>query len=259
MPAKPLSSPKKSKSVVILGAGVAGLAAAWKLSESGFDVTVVEKMDHIGGLAATFKWKNYELDLGPHKFYTILPGILEIFKKLIGKDLLSHPKTSKIRLFNQYLDYPVKIVDLLKKVGPWRAFRFGMDYGLAQLKNSQPANSEDYLRSKYGNYAFKNIFLPLSEKIWGHPSQLDVSLAETRVPAPTILEMITGIFFGTKGQKHVSADIFYYPRHGLGQMSKKILDRSEKHGAKLLLSTEPVLVNANRITLSNKKTLRPDY
>ena len=168
-------------------------------------------------------------------------------------------KKSKFRLFDTYLDYPVKIVDLLKKIGPWRAFRFGLDYGLAQLKNTQSQNSEDYLRSKYGNYAFKNIFLPLSEKIWGHPSQLDISLAETRVPAPTILEMITGIFFGVKGRNHLSADVFYYPRHGIGQMSKALWDRSEKHGAKLLLSTEPVLVNANRITLSNKKTLRPDY
>ena len=259
MPVKPLSSPKKSKSVVILGAGVAGLAAAWKLSEAGFAVTIVEKMDHIGGLAATFKWKNYELDLGPHKFYTILPGILDVFKKLIGRDVLFQPKTSKIRLFNQYLDYPVKIVDLLKKIGPWRAFRFGMDYGLAQLKNSQPANSEDYLRSKYGNYAFKNIFLPLSEKIWGHPSQLDVSLAETRVPAPTIFQLITGMIFGTKGQKHVSADVFYYPRHGIGQMSRAMWDRAKKHGAKLLTKTEPVSISANRVTLSNKSVLRPDY
>ena len=259
MPVKPLSSPKKSKSVVILGAGVAGLAAAWKLSEAGFAVTIVEKMDHIGGLAATFKWKNYELDLGPHKFYTILPGVLDVFKKLIGRDVLFQPKTSKIRLFNQYLDYPVKIVDLLKKIGPWRAFRFGMDYGLAQLKNSQPANSEDYLRSKYGNYAFKNIFLPLSEKIWGHPSQLDVSLAETRVPAPTIFQLITGMIFGTKGQKHVSADVFYYPRHGIGQMSRAMWDQAKKHGAKLLTKTEPVSISANRVTLSNKSVLRPDY
>lgn len=259
MQARLSSSPKKNKSVVILGAGIAGLAAAWKLSEAGFAVTIVEKMDHIGGLAATFKWKKYELDLGPHKFYTVLPGILDVFKKLIGKDVLSQPKTSKIRLFNKYLDYPVKLVDLLKKIGPWHAFRFGLDFGLAQLTSSQPKNSEDYLRSRYGNYAFKNIFQPLAEKIWGHPSLLDVSLAETRVPAPTIFQLISGMIFGTKGQKHVSADVFYYPRHGIGQMSLAMWDQAKKHGAKLLLKTEPVSISPKKIVLSNKSVLRPDY
>lgn len=261
MPAKPSSSRKKSKpSVVILGAGVAGLTAAWKLSEAGYEVTVVEKMDHIGGLAATFKWKKYELDLGPHKFYTILPGILDVFKNLIGKDLLSHPKTSKIRLFDKYLDYPVKLTDLLKQIGFWRAFRFGLDYFIAQLSSAQkPVNSEKYLRSKYGNYAFKNIFLPLSEKIWGHPSQLDVSLALTRVPAPTLFQMISGMFFGIKGQQNLSADVFYYARHGIGQMSDAMWTRAKKNGAKLLLKTEPVSIIGNRITFSDKSVLRPDY
>lgn len=255
-----MNKAKNKKSVVILGAGVAGLAAAWKLSEAGYDVTIVEKMDHIGGLATTFKWKKYKLDLGPHKFYTILPGILDVFKNLIGKDLLSHPKTSKIRLFNKYLDYPVKVVDLLKKIGPWRAFRFGLDYLLAQLSSFQsPGNSEDYLRQKYGNYAFKNIFLPLSEKIWGHPSQLDVSLALTRVPAPTIFQLVSGMIFGIKNQAHLSADVFYYARHGIGQMSKNMWNRAKKHGARLLTKIEPVSIASNRIPLSNKKVLRPDY
>lgn len=258
----------KKPSILIIGAGVAGLSAAWGLSQKGYKVTIVEKGDHLGGMSTTFKWGKYSLDLGPHKFYTIIPGVLQKMKKLLGSEFVSRPKTSKIFLFNSYLEYPIKIVNLVKKMGPVNAVNFAFDYGSAQLINyithRQPKNSEEYLRFFYGNTAYKKVFEPLANKIWGKPKLLDASLAKTRVPAPTIFQLISGMIFGTKNQPTVSADVFYYPKKGIGELSKAMLKASQKNGAKIFYQTYPtkIKIKNNRIesvVLSNKEILNPDY
>src|SRR3989338_1244849 len=92
--------------VVILGGGITGLSTAYKLSETGFKVTVLEKSDNYGGLAATFKYKDFLLDYGPHKIYTQLP-VMEEFKELMGDRLLEIEKQSKVRLQGTYFNFPV--------------------------------------------------------------------------------------------------------------------------------------------------------
>jgi protoporphyrinogen oxidase len=60
------------KKAIIVGGGITGLSAAWKLSENGYLVKIIEKEDFVGGMATTFKYKDYFLDYGPHKIFTVL-------------------------------------------------------------------------------------------------------------------------------------------------------------------------------------------
>ncbi|PIO05024.1 hypothetical protein COT47_06555, partial [Candidatus Woesearchaeota archaeon CG08_land_8_20_14_0_20_43_7] len=86
------------KKVVVLGGGITGLATAEKLCEKGFDVTVIEKNDYVGGISTSFKHKGYWLDFGPHKIYTQMPHIQSEFERIIGKkNLLDIPKRSRVR------------------------------------------------------------------------------------------------------------------------------------------------------------------
>ena len=55
----------KQQKVVIIGAGPGGLSAAMILANRGFDVTVVEKADRVGGRTAEMKLGDYSFDLGP--------------------------------------------------------------------------------------------------------------------------------------------------------------------------------------------------
>ncbi|CAI7844532.1 unnamed protein product, partial [Closterium sp. NIES-53] len=51
--------------VAVVGSGVAGLAAAWRLSKQGVQVTVLEKDSHIGGHAFTYRTDDdVDVDLG---------------------------------------------------------------------------------------------------------------------------------------------------------------------------------------------------
>src|SRR3989344_247712 len=151
----------KKKNILIIGAGPAGCTTAHQLSHLGHQVTLIEKMDHLGGMAANFRWKKNYLDLGPHKFYTNLPDTLELVKKLLGSELVVRPKTSKIRLFGGFVDYPVQIKDLLKKMGPLKAFNFGLSFLASQLKNltgRHPKNSKEYFEFMYGRAVYENVF-----------------------------------------------------------------------------------------------------
>ena len=72
------------KKVIILGAGITGLSSGWKLSEKGFDVTIIEKESEIGGLAKTINFKNNLVDLGPHSFFSedkeIYDSVIDLLK-----------------------------------------------------------------------------------------------------------------------------------------------------------------------------------
>ncbi|XP_018393444.1 PREDICTED: lysine-specific histone demethylase 1A [Cyphomyrmex costatus] len=60
---KPLPTKKLGK-VIVIGAGIAGLAAAQQMQQFGLEVTVLEARDRVGGRIATFRKSNYIADLG---------------------------------------------------------------------------------------------------------------------------------------------------------------------------------------------------
>ena len=70
-----MASPTAHPRVVVLGAGLAGLAAAYELARGGAEVTVLEKEDHVGGLAWSWQVGPYWLDTGPHRFHSGHPSV----------------------------------------------------------------------------------------------------------------------------------------------------------------------------------------
>ncbi len=74
--------------IYILGAGITGLFTALKLSEKGYDVEVIEKDNEVGGMARTIRFHNTDLDLGPHKIFTLDQNVINLVKK----DWLMYPK-----------------------------------------------------------------------------------------------------------------------------------------------------------------------
>ncbi len=243
---------KKQKPYVILGGGVAGLATAWKLAEADIPVLVLESNNMIGGMAATFKYKNYLLDYGPHKIYSQLP-IFEEVKAFLKDDVIEVKKTSKIRLCNKYLNYPFGMKDLALTLSPVVALNCGISYGITTMLNiirkKEDTSYEDYIVNRFGRATYNLVFGPYAEKAWGIPAKLDKSLAASRVAIPSLVEMIKRMLFGDQGKKELSATTFFYPTRGAVEMSQKMLEVIEKKGNSVLLSTVPVKVETkeNRI------------
>ena len=85
------------KKAIIVGAGITGLSAGWKLSSEGYQVTIIEKENHVGGLAYTFRHGDCRLDFGPHKLFTVMEAVMQEIRNLIGDEMLTIPKRSRIR------------------------------------------------------------------------------------------------------------------------------------------------------------------
>src|SRR3989338_3197640 len=102
------------KSIVILGGGISGLTAAYTLCKKSFKVTVIEKNDFVGGLAATFHHNNYLLDYGPHNFHTHIPRVMSFVKDELEIPLNRMSVTSsKLFFMGKFINYPLKIGDAI--------------------------------------------------------------------------------------------------------------------------------------------------
>src|SRR3970040_108557 len=103
----------KDRQVVIIGAGPAGLTAAWELVRRGAQVTVLEKYHLVGGIARTEQYKSYYFDIGGHRFFTKVDEVNKLWDEWMGSDFLLRPRTSRLYYDGKFYDYPLKAFNAL--------------------------------------------------------------------------------------------------------------------------------------------------
>ena len=242
-----------SKTAVVLGAGMTGLSAAWKLSEKGWDVHVVESRPDIGGMSSCFEWKGMRLDYGPHKMYSQLSVFSEVMSLFDDEELNRIPKKSRIRLLGKFFEYPLKTQQLLVKVNPIKSSDFVMSYGMATARNmvakKEDTNYETYMINRFGSSIYNTVFGPYAAKAWGDPKMLDKSLAESRIAVPSLLEMLKRMVIGNKGQPELSASEFHYPKKGVDEIARKMLAKSSN--VKLHLSSKVKRLRFSNMNISS--------
>jgi protoporphyrinogen oxidase len=230
--------------VVVLGGGMAGLAAGYYLSRAGFPVTVVERAPVVGGLCGSFTRDGFTLDHGPHKLYSVVPGVLDEIRRILGDLLIEHKKKNRIRLLGRYLDYPLKLGNLLPLLGPARALRIGLGYAGAiargAFSRSEAGSYEDYILRRFGRGVYELVFEPLAFKVWGDPKLLSADLARARIPAGGATELILRLLKIRKTTEDVDAPFFYYPRGGFGAFPRRLADEIVRAGGRILTSATPV-------------------
>ncbi len=225
--------------VVILGAGIAGLSVGYFLSRSGrYEVVVLEQSQTVGGLCASFPYKNFTLDFGPHKIYSVLPGILDDLVALMGDRALRVEKKNKIFINGHYLEYPLKLTNLLNVLGPKHflkiltTFAFQKIHNLVRKKNAQ--SYEDFMIQTFGQATYQLIFEPLAEKVWGAPQSLHADMARIRVSSLNTFHLILRLLKLLPESQETSAKYFYYPKKGFGDFAEKLKEEIQATGGKIL-------------------------
>ncbi|MDD5435932.1 MAG: FAD-dependent oxidoreductase [Candidatus Omnitrophica bacterium] len=268
------------KRVVVLGAGVSGLTAGHELARKGFDVVVIEKSDYIGGLAATFSYKNHLIDYGPHNFHTHIPEVFQFVKEDLGVPLKGMSITaSKLFFMGKFVNYPLKIHDAIRNLN-WRvSMRCFFDYVLTRVKlkftrGKNEGSFEEWVKGRYGKYVYDLYFGPYVKKVWGLPgTDLDVTVARKRIPEPSLLYLIvrslTGFKFGPKHSEDPERVTSHYPPKGIGVISDRLRDGIVKSGGRVELSCKigsieaPADRGAERVVHYTSggvgKTLKCDY
>lgn len=220
------------KSVVILGAGAAGLAAAWKIlnASKNHSVTVLEQDNGPGGLAKTFEWNGFRLDLGPHRFHTEIAEIRDFMREFCEESMEWVDRRSRMLLNGRYVPYPVKPLPTLRALGPAESLRFLASAAgvLLRPKPKPNASYEEYVRDYYGDMLYRKVFEPFARKVWGvEPSQLDGEVARVRLRGDNIWQALKDGLF-SRQQTYVSK--FLYPPEGIGGIAERFARRIGEMG-----------------------------
>jgi len=255
---------------IVIGAGVTGLTTAWQLSSANMDTLVLEATSRVGGMATTFRHKDFLLDQGPHKFFSVMTDRMEMAEAIVGSDdFLVVPKRSRIRLSGHFLNYPLGLLDIVKNLNPLIAVSGGLSYFLQLIKNlvdRRPDISyEDWLVRRFGRKLYELIFAEYARKIWGDPKKLARELAETRVAIPGLLPLLWSMLVTRGKGRVIHAETFRYPKLGTGEFSRQLAELVLKHGGEIQYGSALVemtltdnYVSALRLASDETITLRPN-
>src|SRR5208283_2487742 len=133
---------------VILGAGPAGLSAAYELEKSGVHSLILEKDEFCGGLSRTEEYKKYLFDLGGHRFYTKVPMIEQVWREVLGDDLIERPRLSRIFYRSKFFSYPLDFRNALHSLGHLESLRCLFSFLFSQLFPEKP---EDHFEAWVSN------------------------------------------------------------------------------------------------------------
>ena len=244
--------------VVIIGAGPAGLTAAYVLSKAGVQSIVLEKDQTAGGIARTVNYKGYYFDIGGHRFFTKVKPVEDIWKEVLGEDLLRRNRLSRIYYNKKFFYYPLRPLNALLGLGIWNSILIFFSYLMAQLFPSKEEETfEQWVSNRFGKRLFKIFFKTYTEKVWGIScNEISAEWAGQRVKGLSLMTALKNAILKSqspqKDKKKVIKtliDEFDYPKFGPGMMWQAMVESIEKNGSQVYLgkAVEGIRWSGNKV------------
>jgi protoporphyrinogen oxidase len=229
-----------AKPVVIMGAGPAGLTAAWELSRAGQEVIVWEADPiYVGGIARTVEVDGFRFDIGGHRFFSKSVEVNEVWRQIMPDDFIDCPRLSRIYYKGKFFNYPLEALDAFFKLGPIETIRIGLSYLQARLAPIRPELSfTQWVTNRFGKRLFQIFFKSYTEKVWGIScDEISADWAAQRIKGLSLRAAVLSAFKGKKAPATAKTLIrnFFYPRLGPGQMWETASAKIQATGSKVLL------------------------
>ncbi len=238
--------PSKIENVVIIGAGPAGLTAAYELSKVGVKPIVLEMGARVGGIARTEVFKGYRMDIGGHRFFTKVSDVEAMWHAVLRDDFLVRPRLSRIYYNRQFIVYPLRFGNALSKLGVWQSALVLASYIRSKLLPYRHEQTfEEWVSNRFGRRLYRIFFKTYTEKVWGIPChQLSAQWAAQRIQNLSLPRAVMNALFGARGAKNVKSLIeeFHYPRLGPGMLWERTQQIVESRGGEVHLNTEVIKV-----------------
>lgn len=227
------TGPETTADLAILGAGPAGLGAAWRAARAGHKVLVLEREPRPGGLAASFEVEGIRVDYGSHRLHpSIAPRILADLRGLLGGELQRRPRNGRIRLEGRWIRFPLRPLDLLAHLPPSFALAAAGDAVTGRARRPRADTFAEVLRAGLGPTMCDRFYFPYARKLWGlEPDQLDAEQARRRVSASTPGRLLTRLAGGLRRDP----PSFWYPRRGFGAITERLATAAVAAGAEVRL------------------------
>lgn len=238
--------------VVVIGAGPAGVTAGYELLNAGIAPVVVEKAPVVGGISRTHVHKGYRFDLGGHRFYTKIEIIDQLWRKMLGEDLLTVDRLSRIFYRDKFIHYPLDVLNVLVNLGPVESLRILASYLRVRLRPLPVQDTfEQWVTNRFGRRLYEVFFQTYTEKVWGIPcNQIEAEWAAQRIQGLSLTGAIIDSLFGAMDKHKTLIRSFSYPRLGAGMMWERFAQDIEQRGGTVQMNTA-----ATRINISNSRVV----
>lgn len=277
-----------AKKILVIGAGPAGLTAAYELLKKSPDsqVIIFEETEQFGGISRTVNHNGNRMDMGGHRFFSKIPEVNKWWDELLplqgsptkddimlgrpmpleegGPDpekedrvMLKRHRVSRIFFDDKFYDYPISLKpETFINMGPIKTIQVGFSY-LASCVHKLPEDSlENFYVNRFGRKLYSMFFEYYTENLWGrHPREIDASWGAQRVKGLSIIAIIKDVFgkiFKVKNRKVETSLIeeFKYPKLGPGQLWEVCAQEIEKLGGTIVMNAKVVGVHkdGNKLT-----------
>lgn len=273
------------RTAVVIGAGPAGLTAAYALLEKGggdWRVIVLEETGEIGGIARTAVHGKCRIDIGGHRFFSKNAEVNALWAKLMpvqgapawddralgrmkayapnGPDpeqeervMLVRDRVSRIFYLRHFFDYPISLkVGTFLNMGLWRTWKAGWSYLRAACLKRPEKSLEDFYINRFGRVLYEMFFEDYTEKLWGvHPSRISPEWGAQRVKGLSLIKAVLNVL-KPKGAKRETSLIesFLYPKKGPGQLWEMLADEVRTRGGEVRLNAKVTQIEATAGTIT---------
>ncbi len=252
------------RTVVIIGAGPAGLTAALELLRvSGMQPIVLESLDDVGGISRTINHRGNRMDIGGHRFFSKSDWVMDWWRTILplapqeaadgmsvmpdgDRHFLVRPRLSRIYFLRKFFDYPISLsAGTMRNLGVRRLARIGFSYLYASVCQRKPErNLEDFFINRFGGELYRTFFRDYTEKVWGVPcgeispewgAQRIKGLSVRKAIGHALRKVLRGSSSGV-AQKGVNTSLierFLYPKYGPGQMWQVVAEMVREAGGEI--------------------------
>ncbi|MDQ3897439.1 MAG: NAD(P)/FAD-dependent oxidoreductase, partial [Actinomycetota bacterium] len=234
--------------VVIIGAGPAGLTAAYELvTRYGITSTILEADSVVGGISRTVERDGWRFDIGGHRFFTKVKEVEAFWHEILpDEDFMLRPRMSRIYYDGKYYDYPLKASNALKNLGLWEAFLCVMSYVWARIRPPKDQSTlEGWIVARFGWRLYRHFFKTYNEKLWGVPvNKLPADFAAQRIKNLSLSNAILNALLPKRNQKEITSLIeeFQYPKYGPGMMWERCAEKVVANGCTVHMNTRVVAI-----------------
>ena len=240
--------------VAIIGGGPAGLTAAYELlkkDREGFEVDVFEADPrYVGGIARTAEHQGYRFDIGGHRFFSKSEEIEALWTEILGEEMLTRQRLSRIYYGGRFFHYPLKPLNALASLGPLTSARVLASYARARAFPIEPERSfADWVTNRFGRRLFNIFFKAYTEKVWGIPcDEISADWAAQRIKGLSLTGAVRDALLGKRSGDVVKTLIeeFRYPRLGPGMMWEAARDRIREWGGRVHMDRTVVELRTSR-------------
>ncbi len=227
------------KPVIIIGAGPAGLTAAYEFIKLGIKPIIIEKADKVGGISRTESYKGYYFDMGGHRFFTKIEKINRLWQEMLGKDFIEVSRISRIYYKGRFFNYPLEISNALYNLGIIETLLIPLSYIKAQIRpHPQEDTFEQWVSNRFGKRLYQTFFKTYTEKVWGMSCrEIKADWAAQRIRGLSLMSALVNSLLDIQKAKTLINE-FHYPLKGPGMMWQRFKEYVEKGGGHVLLNSE---------------------